>query len=185
MNNTVSIRRYVGYLCTFIIFLHSVLALAEDNSTTLTITPTLCLTDNPERICHMNLQFYWQAKLSGNYCLADNLDRHNQQRNNLQSSQNFSGSSSSQTPEGSPPHTATLQCWAAHKEGEWHKKYLIEESKIFFMTQTHSITESKSNNESTHKNQFKTVAEESVEVLSTHTKDRRKNRRRRHIWSLL
>ena len=106
----------------------------------LNISPHLCITDQADKTCTMNLLFEWLAQSNGDYCLVDKKDKR------------------------------ALQCWSKEQYGQWEELLKIQVSRSFLMTQ--------------EKNQ-QPLAEESVEVLSTYSEDRRRNRRRKHIWSLL
>ncbi|BFM05380.1 hypothetical protein GCM10025791_15890 [Halioxenophilus aromaticivorans] len=106
----------------------------------LTLTPTLCITDSPDKTCELPLEFAWHADNLGNYCLVQKAQ---------------------QTP---------LQCWQQDDQGQWQSTLTVNDQELFWLTED---------------GQARPLAEAAVEVLSTYTEDRRRNRRRKHVWSLM
>ena len=65
---------------------------------------------------------------------------------------------------------STLQCWQQNDQGQWQGTQQVNDQELFWLTQD---------------GQTRPLAEAAIEVLSTYTEDRRRNRRRKHVWSLM
>jgi len=65
---------------------------------------------------------------------------------------------------------ATLQCWQQDNQGQWQATQDVSDQDLFWLTED---------------GELQPLAETSIEVLSTYTEDRRRNRRRKHVWSLM
>lgn len=63
-----------------------------------------------------------------------------------------------------------LQCWQQNKQGQWQATQSVTDQELFWLTED---------------GQALPLAQATVEVLSTYTEDRRRNRRRKHVWSLM
>lgn len=63
-----------------------------------------------------------------------------------------------------------LQCWQQNRQGQWQSVYTVSDQELFWLTED---------------GQSQPLAETAIEVLSTYTEDRRRNRRRKHVWSLM
>ncbi|WP_317931334.1 DUF3019 domain-containing protein [Halioxenophilus sp. WMMB6] len=63
-----------------------------------------------------------------------------------------------------------LQCWRENRAGQWQEQTTVHDQQIFWMTESGDKVP---------------LAQAAIEVLSTYTEDRRRNRRRKHVWSLL
>ncbi len=63
-----------------------------------------------------------------------------------------------------------LQCWQQDDNGRWQTKLKVKDQQIFIMADTGKVVP---------------LSHVKIEVLSTHTEDRRQRRRRRNVWSLL
>ena len=63
-----------------------------------------------------------------------------------------------------------LQCWRQDTQGQWQTETQVQNQDIFWMTE---------------EGRAEPLAEAVIEVLSTFTEDRRRNRRRKHVWSIM
>ncbi len=131
-----AIPRLVGTVVCVVLTWAACLSQAAE----LTIKPKLCITDSPEKICRLPLEFVWQTDNQGNYCLVQETNRN------------------------------TLQCWQQDRQGQWQSTQQVNDQEVFWLTQD---------------GQTRPLAEAAIEVLSTYTEDRRRNRRRKHVWSLM
>lgn len=62
-----------------------------------------------------------------------------------------------------------LQCWLQHSQGQWRETKTIQHYAHFWMSRGKTD---------------KKLAEVRVDVLNINPKEKRRNRRRRHVWSL-
>lgn len=111
---------------------------ADDIS--LSVSPTLCITDSPEKTCDMALEFYWKSDTPGHYCLIEDKS-----------------------------HTA-LQCWQEDSEGHWQSEQTVSDREVFVISEDGQVAP---------------LAQVEIQVLTTYSEDRRRNRRRKHVWSLM
>jgi hypothetical protein len=65
---------------------------------------------------------------------------------------------------------APLQCWQQDSSGQWQAITVVTNKQVFWMSEDGTAAP---------------LDQEVVEVLSTYSDDRRKNRRRKHVWSLM
>ena len=63
-----------------------------------------------------------------------------------------------------------LQCWQQDKKGQWQAQKIVQDQEIFWMT---------------NKGEQIPLAAVVIEVLTTFSEDRRRNRPRRHVWSIM
>lgn len=124
----------------FLVYAYSFQAAAKQKSAvSLKAKPLLCVTDNENNECDIDLSVVWKATDIGRYCLFLHEEK------------------------------GALQCWLEHNNGQWEKRKTIKNYAHFWMSRGKTPQK---------------VAEVKVDVLNINPREKRRNRRRRHVWSL-
>jgi len=116
------------------------LASAADARVSLSVKPSLCITDRRDNACELSISISWRSDVAGAFCLHSDL---------------------SEEP---------IQCWHGTTSGAVVEERAVSETFAYWLTDAVSSER---------------VAETRLEVMTTDSDDRRRNRRRRHVWDIL